>query len=265
MAVNLRHWAVVAGLAAAGWGLFQVPALRGAVDGLAPVERLAVRGELRHTDQGHLGEALRKTLEGGFFTADLSALRRRAEAEPWVRRAWVQRHWPATIEVGVVEHRPLAVYRGPDGPPRLLDRNGGLFKEHAPGDGQGLPMLAGPENRLEALMGRLRRLRERVAGVGVRVLAVDARGAWTAELEEAVTVRFGREQWGERLRRLARVNGRWGLVRPGVERIDLRYPSGMAVALADRGPDPQETHTGARPAPRQGAAAGRAQGGEGRI
>jgi cell division protein FtsQ len=249
LAISLRRWVVLTGVVAAGWGVSQLPALQRGLDELAPVERLTVRGNLRHTDREQLGESLAVTLDGGFFTANLAALRRRAEAEPWVRRAWVQRHWPATIEVAVAEHRALAVYRGPEGPPRLLDRSGRLFKPVAPGEAAGLPMLAGPKGRLEALMDRLRGLREALPQVRVAVLAVDARGAWTAELAKRVTVHFGREQWRARLQRLARVNGRWGLVRPGVKRIDLRYPSGMAVALAGAQAgevtDPQ-THTGAR-------------------
>lgn len=267
MAISVRRWATAAGVAVAAWGLAQLPALQRGLDGLAPVERLELRGELRHTDRERLGRTLADSLSGGFFTADLAALRRRAEAEPWVRRAWVQRHWPATIEVAVAEHRPLAVYRG-EGAPRLLDRSGRLFKAVAQGDAEGLPMLAGPRAQLEALMARLRALRQALSGPAVRALAADARGAWTAELAGAVTVNFGREQWQERLRRLGRVNGRWGLVRPGVKRIDLRYPSGMAVALAkgqDGGATGPQTHTGGRRGSEPGAAADRAQGGEGRI
>jgi cell division protein FtsQ len=239
-----------------------------AVDALAPVERLAVRGDLVHVDRRRLAEGLRETLDGGFFTADLAALRRRAQAEPWVSRVRVQRQWPATIEVVVSEHRPLAIYRG-EGAPRLVSRQGKLFKAYEAGsDPEGLPMLAGSRGELEALTARLRSLRKALPEPDVRVVAVDARGAWTVELVEGVTVRFGREQWPRRLRRLGRVNERWGLVRPGVERIDLRYPSGMAMALtrAEGRPSPTpQTHTGPRRDFQQGESAGRAQGGEGRL
>lgn len=55
---------------------------------------------------------------------DTDAVAKRYEAIAWVRRADVRRVWPTTIEVDLLERRPVAAFFAPDGRYRVIDREG---------------------------------------------------------------------------------------------------------------------------------------------
>jgi cell division protein FtsQ len=63
---------------------------------------------------------------------DLTSLRHRLEADPWVRKVRVSRDWPRTVNIEIVERRPVASFAGPDGQVRVVD-----------GDGRVLAVLSG--------------------------------------------------------------------------------------------------------------------------
>ncbi|MEF8793415.1 cell division protein FtsQ/DivIB [Thiohalorhabdus sp.] len=221
---------VAAGVAVAG----QMDALRTWLDRQFPVTGMAVAMELRHEDPDALAHWLAERLRGGFFTADLGRLQGALEERPWVREARLRRRWPGKLVVAITEHRPVARWRpGPRAGWRLVNAQGAVFRPEDPAVG-GLPRLEGPRARLEELRSRLAVLKGRL-GQGPRVsgLRVDARGDWTAHLGEGITVRFGRDSWSRRLERLMRVSRGWGLLERTVTRIDLRYPDGIAVAVAE--------------------------------
>lgn len=200
-----------------------------------PVTGVAVAGELRHQDREELARWLGRRIEGGFFSADLGRLRQALEDRPWVRRARLRRRWPGTLVVTVAEHRPAARWRaGPAQPWHLISRRGTVFRPEPAQAGGGLPALEGPRGRIGELRKRRVRLGERLAGDhAVTRMAVDARGDWSARLDGRVTVRFGRDHWRRRAARLARVDREWRLLEREVARIDLRYPDGLAVAVAE--------------------------------
>lgn len=233
--MRLRYL-VAAGLLAAGavGAATQLGALGAWIDSRFPVKGVAVPEDLRHEDPEALARWLAGRLEGGFFTADLKGLQRALRQRPWIREARLRRRWPGTLVVGVTEHRPAARWRpGPSADWRLVSAQGALFR---PGEFavKGLPRLEGPRARLGELRDRSAALAQRL-GEGHRVagLKVDARGDWTARLAAGMTVRFGRDNWSRRLDRLVRVDRGWGLLERAVRSVDLRYPDGIAVAVAE--------------------------------
>jgi cell division protein FtsQ len=227
-------------MAAGAWGLAQQEAATGWLDRQFPVERVAVSGDRAHVAPREVADAVRSRMEGGFFTVDLEALRAAVERHPWVRRARLARQWPDRLEVRLTEHRPLARWQGEAGE-HLVSRRGVVFKRATPQGQGGLPRLVGPRPRVPDLLNRLDRLQDRLGpGHPVTRLAVDARGAWTAEVDGRVTIRFGRKHWQGRLARLLRVDRGWGLLDRAVSRVDLRYPDGLAVAVANA--DGKSTH-----------------------
>ena len=221
-------------LAAAGAGATaQKEAAVRWLDRQFPFDRVAVSGDRTHVTRGEVAAAVRARMEGGFFTADLEALRAAVEGHPWVRQARLGRHWPSRLEVRLTEHRPQARWQGKAGE-HLVSRRGVIFKRWTPGGPAGLPRLVGPRGRVPDLLDRLERLEARLGPAHpVTRLAVDARGAWSAEVDGRVTIRFGRHHWEGRLARLLRVDRDWRLLDRAVSRVDLRYPDGLAVAVAN--------------------------------
>lgn len=73
-----------------------------------PVRRVSLEGEFRHVSRDLLGEAVAEAAHGNFYTLDLEAVRRAAEAIPWVHRATVRRRWPDGVEIAIREHELVA-------------------------------------------------------------------------------------------------------------------------------------------------------------
>jgi cell division protein FtsQ len=72
---------------------------------------------------------------------NLSLVRKRLLAHPWIAAAYVAREIPGTIRIAITEHRALAVLDL--GRKFLIDTNGHVFKELGPDDPQDLPTVTG--------------------------------------------------------------------------------------------------------------------------
>ncbi len=66
------------------------------------VERLTVRGDVRHLDSDAIQARLAPRVAEGFMAADLISLRQDLESLPWVYRVNTRRRWPAEIEDGMI-------------------------------------------------------------------------------------------------------------------------------------------------------------------
>jgi len=174
-------------------------------------------------------------IEGNFFTTDLEEVKSAFEAVPWVRRASVRREWPATLVVTLEEHVPFATW-GDDG--RLVSVHGEVFTANlaeAEEDGE-LPALSGPGGSEREVVARFRDLGQWLAAVQLapRILRLSERYAWTARLDNGMTVELGREQHGktmqERVERLVSVYPQLrARLQERMESVDMRYPNGLAL------------------------------------
>jgi cell division protein FtsQ len=182
-------------------------------------------------------EALRASglagFSGNFFTVDLTRVRHAFEEAPWVRRAQVRRVWPDRLFVTLEEHRPLA--RWSDG--RFVNTFGELFSVN-PGEVAGRESLlefAGPEGTQGIVTRRYAELTEQLKPLALTPhrISLSDRQAWSARLDNGLTLLIGRDEGVAVNDRIAR----WVAVHPIVqtrlnertEVVDLRYPNGFAV------------------------------------
>jgi cell division protein FtsQ len=219
--------------------------------------------ELRHVSSLLLGQAVRRTLSGSFFTVDLDGLRAGVEQVPWVRKATIRKVWPNRLEIAIEEHRAFATW----GDGRLLNSFGELYAANlAEADEDGpLPHFVGPAGSEQRLLERYEQLRRWVAPLGLRPqsLSLSARHAWSARLDDGTRLMLGRDEGLAIEERIAR----WVDAHPRVgarlgERIavvDLRYPNGFALRMgaasggqaADADPDAEPTALSRAPAASQ--------------
>jgi len=200
-----------------------------------PVQRIVVTGELAHTRAEAVQDMVQPALAGGFLNADLQQIRHQLETLPWIYEATVRRVWPATLEIHVVEETPIARW-GDDG---FLNHEGGVFRSGKSGDWDSLPRLSGPEGSAPALMATYLRMVEILAPLGIAVeqLAVDERGQVQAVLDGGTRMYLGGDDFLPRLHRFVTVYTReLAARRQELERIDLRYQSGIAVAFRESPP-----------------------------
>ena len=175
---------------------------------------------------------------------NLDAVRAAIEKLPWVRRAAVRRRWPDGLALEIEEHVAVARWQQAEGAEsRLVNREGEVFA--AAGNAE-LPLFIGPEGTAPEVLARYRELAPLLAPIGRRPasLALSPRLAWRLRLDDGVLLELGRDQArsrvSERLERFAAAH------RQATERlkaradvIDLRYPNGFALRLAQAGEERQ--------------------------
>jgi cell division protein FtsQ len=193
-----------------------------------PVRALVISGSFQRVTALQVEEALAGDLSQGFFSADLEALCDRVEALEWVQHAEIQRRWPDTLAVRVVEH--VAAARWGEG--GLLNTSGELFTRETRHLFPELPQLSGPPGSESRVARTYLSLRGRLAEAGLALteLALDERGAWRFLLDDGTEVRLGRRETGPRMERFFAVVV--PQLRPrfnDIEYVDLRYSNGFAV------------------------------------
>lgn len=198
-----------------------------------PIRQVLVHGPFERVSVLQVEAALGELREHGFLGVRLAGVRERIVAIDWVDDAVVRRRWPAEIEITVIEQVPAARW----GETGLLNTRGELFVSDARHVPPELPRLQGPDGA-ELVVAR-RYLDARAvlagAGLGLRALELDPRGAWRLELSNGMELRLGREAFDSRLLRFARIAA--PLLTPQVGEVayvDMRYSRGFAVGWRTR-------------------------------
>ena len=195
-----------------------------------PVQRISVTGELEHTQAQAVQDMVQPGLAGGFLSADLQQIQQQLEGLPWIYKASVRRKWPSALEIHVVEELPIALW-GQDG---FLNHEGGVFHSDKAVEWETLPRLQGPKGSAKSLVERYQRLVEFLAPLNLSVeqLAIDERGQLEAVLTGGMQVNLGGEDFLERMQRFKKIyQSDLAARKSEVERVDLRYESGIAVAF----------------------------------
>ncbi len=193
-----------------------------------PLTVVEVKGDFRQLMRDDLQAAIAAYVEDGFFTIDVTAIRRAAEQLPWVYKASVRRIWPETLRVHVEEQRPVAHWQEGG----YLNAQGEAFFPQHKHAALELPWLSGPQGQERKVLAHYGQVVEALAPLGLQVqqLALDERRAWSVWLDDDVQLRLGRAEPWQRLQRFVRAY-------PGVfdgrlaelKRVDLRYSNGFSV------------------------------------
>lgn len=201
---------------------------------LLPVREVVVTEALKQTRRAEIERSLTGLVGGNFLAVNLDAIRGSLERLPWVRRAEVRRRWPATIELAIEEHVPVA--RWGEARSELVNGYGEIFAAAVASD---LPVLYGPAGSSQEVLRRYRAFTAALAPLGhvpTQVL-LSERLAWQVRLDDGMLIEIGREQPKSAVdSRLAdfvtlypaAVVGR----KIAVVGADLRYPNGFALRLA---------------------------------
>lgn len=216
-----------------GVGVVCVVGLRGwiALQEL-PVQRIAVTGNLHRTQTELVQDMVQPALVGGFLSANLEDVRARLQALPWIYQVSVRRRWPSTLEINVQEQLPIARW----GQGGFLNHEGEVFQSSSVAGEASLPRLDGPAGSARELIVSYQQLGELLQPLGLvlHALSLDERGHLSAELDSGTQLALGNVDFGDRLERFATVYRRELAARwDEVERVDLRYENGMAVAFRE--------------------------------
>jgi cell division protein FtsQ len=207
---------LVAGLGALTWALDR------------PLRVISMDGSFQRVSPGEIEKAVAPFSQTGFMSADLDAIQRAVEALPWVEHARIQRRWPNSLHVTVVEQTAAARW----GESGLLNTRGELFVRSAAHVPAELPRLSGPEGTESQVAQRYLAIQGRMLEAGMRIAALrlDERGAWEMDLDSGVTVRLGRREVDERIDRFIRTASQVISHRLNeITYVDMRYSNGFAI------------------------------------
>lgn len=221
------------------WGALGLLAY-GAVSWLAAqpwfaLHNIEVKSPVQHVTEAQIRLVAERKVRGTFFTVDLESVRESLEKLPWVREARVERRWPDTLVVSVVEHVPLARWNER----ALMNADGEVFVAAVSGK---LPILAGPEDASADVVDAYRRHSAALASLGLHIdeLRLSERRAWRMRLDNGMQLALGREHTDARLARFIQLYPRLFGTRPEAGQtvaapvaIDLRYADGFAVRMPD--------------------------------
>ncbi len=193
------------------------------------LDRVTISGNDR-TSPNAVYDALGLKQGESIFAADPAGVRARLLELPWVADAVVERRFPDTINVTIVERRPFAVWQSGE-TLNVVERSGAIIRGQRADDFAKLPLLigAGAAESAAPLIDILGGLR----ATGVRVRAVErvSRRRWDLILDRGVRVRLPEREWEVQLDELERLIVDRGILERDVEIIDLRYPENYIFQL----------------------------------
>ncbi|MEO7431551.1 MAG: cell division protein FtsQ/DivIB [Dokdonella sp.] len=197
-----------------------------------PVTKLSVRAEFDHVNAEQIRAAAQPLLGEGFFAIKLDNVRDSVARLPWVEYTEARKRWPDTIDLVVYEQQPYARW----GEDRLVNRHGKIFTVAGTDGLQGLPKLAGPDDRLgDVLVFYADCLRELTgSGLVIDALTLSPRGGWRLDLASGAVIELGHEGSKRRLKRFLDVWPRLAGSHAGsLAYVDLRYENGFAMRWAE--------------------------------
>ena len=210
-----------------------------------PVTDVQVEGELQFLNKDAIEAIVRENITGGYFTVDLSNIRMILLREPWVENVSLRRKWPASLNVSVVEHVPVA-YWNKDA---YLNEKGDVFAPLYIDKRLNLPTLNGPAGQHHNVWKFMNVLYKETALLNYEVvrLVLDERRAWQLvisrnddALNTEIDVKLGRFDTDKRMQRFMRIlpalASAHGLAKSAssenrIKLIDMRYPNGFAVQM----------------------------------
>ena len=205
---------------------------------LFTVREIRFHGLVHATEKDLLGVA-RLAPGANLFALDLAAATRAMSTNPWIASVRLSRHFPGTVEVEIVEHRPSAQVQL--GALYLVDDLGRAFKRAGPGDPADLPLVTGlsrdewTKDRAAAQVRLFQALQLidawRDQGLPMASLAqvrVDEDAGLTAVARvggASQEIRFGERDFRLKLQRLVRVRSALSQRGERAVRIDLDNPA----------------------------------------
>ncbi|MCC0017059.1 MAG: FtsQ-type POTRA domain-containing protein [Rhodobiaceae bacterium] len=159
---------------------------------------------------------------------DANRARARLEALPWIASARVQKFFPSTLAVDVVERVPYAVWQH-DGQFHIIDRTGVLLRPASVDQLPELPVIVGKgaADNAAALFAELAKHPE-IAGAVIASVRV-ANRRWTLHLDRGIEVRLPEDGIGDALARLAELAGTQQLLRRDIDLVDMRIDGRIFV------------------------------------
>lgn len=223
----LLQTALVCVLIASGY--FALPWLKLAFD--KPIARVIVRGDLVALDQKTIMDAVAIYDTDSFLDIDLAALVSRLESQPWITRARARRRWPDTVEIDIVEQRPIAYW----GSNAMVNARGRIFEHQGLFQNRDLPHLWSEVGTPAEQMGYYQIFNQQLQPLGLKLQSISqsVQGDWSLTLNTGTLLVLDRNDPVGNMRQFASIFQQVLQPAPHVAQVvDMRYQHGAAIRWA---------------------------------
>lgn len=192
-----------------------------------PISTVKVVANYQHITRKQLESVLSHYLNSSFFSLPVRRLRTDLLALDWTDKVSIERIWPGTLKITLVEKLPVAIWND-----SLMTATGNLFNSGKDQAEMNLPMLSGPPQQQMDVLQIYQKLSKLLATYGLQAASLKLRDnqAWELSLNNGVRLRLGKRDLENRVLRFCKA---YPVVfaekSEQLKSVDLRYAHGMAV------------------------------------
>jgi len=197
-------------------------------------EKVILHGR-KNESKKSIQTALNFKVGAPLLSINIDTARTNLEALPWIRAASVQREFPNTVRVRIIERRPLAIWQKKN-KHYLIDEEGTVITSRILRTFQNLLVLAGKNAPLGAIA--LINVLERAPVLHKRVSAAVRVGdrRWNIRMDNGIYIRLPEHNAVAAWDRFAKLERRYKLLSKDLVSIDLRIPDQLIVRTKNENP-----------------------------
>ena len=197
------------------------------------IAELKIKGKFKYLHASDIEAVVREQNLGNFFSVELDEIKAQVENLAWVKSADVRREWPNALSISIDEHRPAMRW----GEKKWVSTSGVVVELPNDLDAPNVIVLHGSEVHSKRLLLQAASWKKDLSNYGLSLKDVRLSGsdAWTLGLRADVLdsdfkLLLGHENVDQRLARFKTLfSTQLQFSEYPLERVDARYPDGLAV------------------------------------
>ncbi|GGI88673.1 cell division protein FtsQ/DivIB [Legionella impletisoli] len=192
-----------------------------------PINTIKISATYQHISRAQLETILSNYSGASYFTLSTGALFQQLRALDWTDQVEIDRIWPDTLKITLIEKKPVAIWNN-----QLITAKGEFLGNDIALYSSSLPRLNGPENQQLDVLQNYQKLSKLLAtnGLSASSLRLRENQAWDLTLTNGIKLRLGKRDLEQRLERFCRAYPAvFADKQEQLSSVDLRYARGMAV------------------------------------
>ena len=193
-----------------------------------PITSINIEGDLKRISKKGIETVVLELQNQGFLLVNQSKYKDKLEAIDWVKSVKINKEWPNTINLIVVEDDVIGLWTER----LLLNSSGELYALDQRVVPDELIQFFGPEDRENEVYNRYKLYNDELAtrGILIEEIELDLRGSWVITIRPSIKIKLGEDNVEERFERFLTIWDQSLLENfELISYIDLRYSEGFVI------------------------------------
>lgn len=198
-----------------------------------PITKLKISGQLDYIAPLEIESKIADLLNNNLWVINVSKIRDKLCADPWIQDVFVNKLWPDVLQVNVVQHNPIAKWNE-----QYILSSTGLLLPLLNRQNLDLPIFYGQAGQENMILETYLMLLEKLTSVGLFIskLAVMPDHSIQLTLSNGIVLKLGTSDISNRINRFIIIyKKKLQPIISDVSYVDLRYTNGVAVGWAQKG------------------------------